>query len=170
MRIESAASDDCRAVAEVHVESWQEAYKDILPAPFLASLSVTEREAMWHRMVEHQPGHLLVARIAGQVVGFVAFGASRDEGAPSDRAEVWAICVRPSFWSAGAGRQLWLAALQQVRAEGYKSVSLWVIANNERAINFYTRAGFVADAESLKKFELGGATLEEVRYVLSSAV
>ena len=170
MLIEPATSEDCHAIAEAHVESWQHAYKALLPAPYLASLSVAEREAMWRRMHERQPSHLLVGRSAGQVVGFVAFGASRDEGMPSDRAEVWAIYVRPAFWSVGAGRLLWLAALQQVLVEGYKTVSLWVIAGNERAIRFYERAGFVAEPQSLKQFELGGATLEEVRYVLTPAV
>jgi ribosomal protein S18 acetylase RimI-like enzyme len=169
MEIEPATPRDCRAVAEVHVESWQHAYKDLLPAQFLASLSVQERETMWRSVVERQPKHLLVARSAGQVVGFVAFGACRDEGAPSDRAEVWAIYVKPAFWSSGAGYQLWLTAQQQLRAERYKTVSLWVFADNQRATSFYTRAGFQAEPASRKRFELGGAMLEEVRYVLTLA-
>jgi len=169
MQIEPATSEDCRAIAEAHVESWQHAYKSILPEPYLASLSVPGREALWRRMLEGQPSHLLVARDAGQVVGFVAFGAARDEGAPTDRAEIWAIYVKPAFWSTGAGRLLWLAASQQIRAEGYKTGSLWVVAGNQRAIRFYERAGFVAEPQSRKQFELGGAMLEEVRYVFAPA-
>jgi ribosomal protein S18 acetylase RimI-like enzyme len=165
MEIQAATSEDCRAIAEVHVDSWQHAYRGILPEQYLASLSVAEREAMWRRMVERQPSHLLVARAAGQVVGFVAFGASRDEGAPNDRAEIWAIYVKSASWSTGTGRLLWLEALQRIVAEGYKSVSLWVIAANERAVRFYERAGFVVEPESRKSFELGGTTLEELRYV-----
>jgi len=165
MEVQVATSEDCRAIAEVHVESWQHAYRSILPEQYLASLSVAEREAMWRRTVERQPSHLLVARSAGQVVGFVAFGASRDDGAPNDRAEIWAIYVKAAFWSTGAGRMLWLEAQQRIVAEGYKSVSLWVIAGNERAVRFYERAGFVVEPESRKSFELGGATLEELRYV-----
>ena len=165
MQIERATLSDCRAVAEVQVESWQHGYKDILPADYLASLSVEEREAMWRRVVEGEPSHLAIARSAGQVVGFVGFGPSRDEGAPGDCAEIWAIYVKPSFWSAGAGRLLWLAALQQVIAEGYKTVSLWVITRNERAIKFYLQAGFEAEPGSTKQFMLGGASLQEVRYL-----
>jgi len=169
MHVEAASSEDCRAIAEVHVESWQHAYGGILPKEYLASLSIAEREAIWRRMVKSQPSHLLLARSAGEVAGFVAIGASRDEDAPSDRAEVWAIYVKPAFWSTGAGRQLWLAALQQTHAEGYKSVSLWVIVGNERATRFYERAGFIAEPESRKQFELGGVILEEVRYIRSTA-
>ena len=165
MQIERAAVTDCRAIAEVHVRSWQHAYRNILPAEYLASLSVSERETMWRRLAESQPAHLIVAHASGQVVGFAAFGASRDEGAPQDRGEVWAIYVTPSSWSVGAGRLLWLASLEQMLAEGYKTVSLWVIAGNERAIKFYTAAGFKPEPGSTKQFILGGARLEEVRYV-----
>jgi ribosomal protein S18 acetylase RimI-like enzyme len=169
MQIDSATLDDCRAVAEVHVESWQHAYKRTLPAPYLASLSVAEREAMWRRTVEQRPSQVLAARTAGQVVGFVSFGASRDDAAPPECAEVRAIYVRPAFWSAGVGWQLWLAARQRILEAGYKTVTLWVIASNERAIQFYERAGFSAEPESRKRFELGGAMLEEVRYVMRIA-
>jgi hypothetical protein len=94
MEIQTATVEDCRAVAEVHIESWQHAYRGILPEQYLASLSVADREVMWRRLVEQQTSHLLVARAPGQVVGFVAFGASCDEGAPIDRAEIWAIYVK----------------------------------------------------------------------------
>lgn len=165
MRLDSATAEDCRAIAEVHVESWQHAYQGILPEEYLASLSVAEREAMWRLMVERDPSHLVVARNGNQIVGFVAFGASRDEGAPADRAEIWAIYVKPACWSTGAGRLLWLEALQRILAEGYKSISLWVIVGNERAARFYERAGFALEPESRKSFDIGGTTLEELRYV-----
>jgi ribosomal protein S18 acetylase RimI-like enzyme len=169
MRLESATAEDCRAIAEVHVESWQHAYKGLLPEAYLASLSVVEREAMWRSMVEREPSHLVLARTANQIVGFVAFGASRDEGAPAERAEIWAIYVKPACWSTGAGRLLWLEAMQRIVAEGYKSISLWVIVGNGRAARFYERAGFSIEPESRKSFELGGVTLEELRYVRPAA-
>ena len=93
-----------------------------------------------------------------------------DDGAPDDRAEVWAIYVRPVFWCTGVGRQLWLAAWQQMQTEGYTTASLWVIADNARAIRFYERAGFVAEGGSGKACEIGGTTVREVRYVLTASI
>lgn len=168
MQIEAANADDCHAIAETHVESWQHAYKAFLPEPYLASLSVAERAAGWRRMLDRSPGQVLLARDGDQVVGFIAMGASRDKDAPAGRAEVFALYVKPACWSAGVGRQLWLAALAQLRKKGHKSVSLWVIAGNVRAIKFYEHAGFVAEPQSRKQFELGGTTLEEVSYVLNA--
>jgi ribosomal protein S18 acetylase RimI-like enzyme len=164
MKIQPATLEDCHAIAEVHVESWQHAYRGLLPEEYLASLSVTERETMWRHMLDLPSSHLLVARAADGIVGLIAFGASRDDDAPNDRAEIWAIYVQPTSWSTGAGRLLWLEALQRIAAEGYEEVSLWVIAGNARARRFYERAGFVVEPASSKSFELGGTTLEEVRY------
>lgn len=152
----------------MHVASWQDAYRGILPAHYLASLSVDERESMWRRMIEQQQGRLLVVCIADEIIGFVAFGAARDEDAPADRAEIWAIYVSAEHWSAGAGRLLWLEALDRIAADGYTSVSLWVIAGNQRAIRFYERVGFVAEPQSRKTFELGGVAVDELRFVRGS--
>jgi len=124
---------------------------------------------MWRRMLDVHPASLLVVHAAKQMIGFVSFGASRDDDAPADRAEIWALYVKPSYWSSGAGRLLLQAVLRQIRVQGYSSVSLWVVVGNERAIRFYERAGFVAESESVKQFERGGAQLEEVRYVLRAA-
>lgn len=162
--IQPARSENSRAIAEVHVESWQQAYKGLLSARYLAALSVPEREAIWRGMAERDPAHLLLAHVNGRVVGFVAFGASRDEDAPAQCAEIMAIYVKPDAWSTGAGRELWRSALRRIVEEGYRTVSLWVIAGNARAIRFYEKAGFVAEPASRKTFEIDGAAIDEVRY------
>lgn len=166
--IEPAAPEDCRAIAEVHVESWRQAYRGLLPAPYLASLSVADREALWRRVLAERRADVLVARdAAAQVVGFLAFGASRDDDAPGGQAEVMALYVRPACWSTGAGRRLWLAALRRLRGQAYRTVGLWVACGNERATRFYARAGFAAEPASRRPVELGSARLEEIRYVLA---
>lgn len=165
MEIRPATGRDCRAIAELHVAVWQHAYRGLLPASYLASLSVTEREAMWRRMIERRPSQLLVARVGAEVIGFVAFGASRDQDAAPGQAEIWAVYVEATFWSTGAGRRLWLRALRHIEAQGYQTVSLWAMAGNERAQRFYERAGFVLEPRAHKSLELGGMVVEVFRYV-----
>ena len=46
-------------------------------------------------------------------------------------------------------------------------MSLWVLAKNERACRFYSAKGFELETSSTKTVEIGGAWLEEVRYVRS---
>jgi ribosomal protein S18 acetylase RimI-like enzyme len=165
MHITAASSDHLRDVAAVHVASWQEAYRSLLPSDYLAKLSVEKREAAWRQVLAEGRSELLVAVEGDRVVGFVSFGPCRDQAAPPDRGEVWAIYVAPRAWSTGVGQALWRAASERLKTLGFLSVSLWVIEGNERARRFYWAAGFNVEAGSEKEFELGGARLREVRMV-----
>jgi len=168
MRIAAASPENLREVAAVHIASWQCAYQGILPSGYLASLSLEKREATWRQILAEGRSELLVATVGAAVVGFVSFGPCRDEAGPSDRGEVWAIYVVPDAWSTGIGQALWRAARERLGAQGFRSVSLWVIDGNERARRFYAAAGFNVEAGSEKEFEIGGAMLREVRMVVTN--
>lgn len=165
MPIERATPEDARAIAQLHVVTWRAAYKDIVPAEYLAALSVTAREAMWSESISRTVPDILLAKERGETAGFVAFGPCRDEGAPAYQSEIWAIYVAPSYWSTGIGRQLWLAARVHLVQQGYKSVSLWVLAQNMRATKFYLAAGFQLEPHSSKERLVAGHSLEEHRYI-----
>jgi len=165
MNIDRATLDDVRVVAQIHVDAWRAAYANILPADYLASLSVEQREEMWKKTVESGRPELLVAKESGTVLGWVSFSACRDKDAPASQAEIWAIYVAPSSWSRGIGRQLWQRARDLMLLQGYGICSLWVFPENEQAIRFYRSVGFVADDLPQQQFKLGGRQLQEVRYV-----
>lgn len=165
MPIRAATPADAEAIAQVHVESWRHAYRDILSTKFLAGLSVEKRQAMWSDSIAKGLPHILVAELNGQVVGFSAIGPCRDEGSPPTSFEIWAIYLSQRCWSKGHGRELWLASREIAVVRGACSISLWVIANNERAIKFYRSAGFMPEANSLKPLGFGGGQINEVRYI-----
>ena len=79
---------------------------EILPTDYLDFLSVDKRDTMWQSVVERGSPRLLVARTAEQLVGWIAFGGSRDEGVAPDCGEIWAIPAAPPAWSMGVGRSL----------------------------------------------------------------
>jgi ribosomal protein S18 acetylase RimI-like enzyme len=165
MKISLAVPEDAPAIARMQVRSWQAAYEGILPADYLATLTVEKREVMWREFISRGSPELLVTKDEESIVGFVAFGPCRDENAAADRAEIWAIYVAPSHWSQGVGSQLCHRTRERLGEQGYCSVSLWVLTDNTRAIQFYTRVGFVADEESTKEVIVGGKALKEIRYV-----
>lgn len=152
-------------MAELHVASWRAAYAGILAAEFLAGLSVDRREQSWRQVLAEGQSELLLGRVGRSLVGFASFGKSRDSDAPPNRGELWALYVDPEAWSTGAGRMLWLAARDRLMAQGFSSVSLWVLERNVRAIRFYSAAGFAIEPDSGKQFELGGVLVNEVRMV-----
>ncbi len=159
-----ASTADCRAIAHIHVDAWRAAYVGILSDEFLAALSVDQRETMWREAVTRGSPAVLVAKVAGVVTGWVAFGSPRDDGAPKDRGEIWAIYVAPTAWSLGVGRRLLLEAMQSMTQNGKREASLWVMRDNRRAVRFYSHVGMTEDPTSDKFFELGGRRAKEVRY------
>jgi len=165
VQVVHAVAADARAIAEIQVSSWREAYASIVPSDYLASMSVERREVMWSECIAKGIPEVLVASEAGVVCGWLSFGPCRDEGAPGATAEIWALYVSPSSWSSGAGRLLWRHAKALMRAQGFTACSLWVFPQNDRAITFYRKAGFVHDGSAPQHFELGGAPLHEVRWV-----
>lgn len=52
--IRMARPSDAKAIAQVHVSSWQEAYCDLMPTEYLNSLEATlaQRESFWVRSIE----------------------------------------------------------------------------------------------------------------------
>ena len=162
MNVRPAQLHDARGIADVHVRSWQAAYRGIVPDEHLNSLSIDAREMSWRRQLNAESPEVWVAEVRSEVVGWVSFGASRDDDAAAGVGEVEAIYVLAEHWSTGAGRALWLKARQRLSERGFERVTLWVLADNSRAIRFYRAAGF---APSLTRVvEIGGKNLNEIRY------
>lgn len=165
MKIQPAVPEDVPAIARAQVRSWQAAYERIMPADHLATLSVEKREALWRELLSRSAPELLVAKENDYIIGFIAFGRCRDQDAAASTAEIWSVYVIPSHWAQGVGTQLWKQARERMIELGYHNVSLWVLADNTRATQFYDRIGFDLDEESAKDVVIGGKTLSEVRYV-----
>jgi ribosomal protein S18 acetylase RimI-like enzyme len=170
MQIRHAAPEDARAVAEIHVDAWRAAYADILPEAFLASLTVSSRQAFWMQFLAEKQGDLQVAMEGDRMLGWINTGPCRDEGVARDEAEVWAFYVSPAAWSTGVGRQLWVSARNRLIEQGHRQCHLWVLAQNARAIRFYQAAGFDRDELPAKTFALGGLMVDEIRYSCRLAV
>ncbi|OPA89235.1 GNAT family N-acetyltransferase [Pseudomonas fluorescens] len=167
--IRQALPADARAIAQVHISSWQAAYRDLMPTEYLSSLDATlaQRESSWSRAIESSECHVWVAERSNQIVGWISVGASRDDDAAGRTAgEVTALYVLAHHWQAGVGLALWNAGLQYLKEQGYQCLTLWVLTGNARAIRFYRRAGCVEDTGSERTLRRGGVTLGEVRYGL----
>jgi ribosomal protein S18 acetylase RimI-like enzyme len=157
-----ATPDDARAIAEIHVASWQEGYRGQLPDSYLKSLSADARETRWAQSLRDGASVLLVEH-AGKPLGFVSYGPSRDDDAPETGGEIYGLYVHPHAWSTGKGQQLHDGALAALGASGSTVVTLWVLTSNDRAQRFYSRHGWQLDGAT-KTVELDGVTLSEVRY------
>lgn len=162
--IRRATAADPAAIAKVHVASWQQAYRDILPEAYLASLSIEQRLAQWHKTIEAQINPVFVAEVDGEVVGFSCVGPCRDADAGPQDYEILAIYLDNRYWSKDLGRQLWLAARDVAVVQGAQRMSLWVFSKNLRAIKFYQTMGFSCETGSLEVFDIGCIEASELRF------
>ncbi|MCY1168282.1 MULTISPECIES: GNAT family N-acetyltransferase [Polaromonas] len=162
--VRPASARDAKAIAEIHVATWQAAYKDLMPEDYLKTMTVEKRQAYWREAIEYSEPQLLVATDADKVVGFVGFDRSRDAGTKSTVGEIWALYVAPAHWGKGAGVALWDGARDGLKEEGCTQVTAWSLLRNERALGFFEHAaGFKREMPSLKTVAFGNIKLEEIR-------
>lgn len=167
VQIRPATTEDALPIAQVHIESRRHAYSGVVSEEYLAGLDPEKRATGWRRTIEEAPEQGVRVWVAeddveGGVVGFASLGPSRDEDADRDALEIYTIYLLPDAWGRGVARRLLRTLLEEVPPNA--TVSLWVLAANERAQHFYRRNGFVADGvERLE--ELGDARYREVRWV-----
>jgi ribosomal protein S18 acetylase RimI-like enzyme len=162
--VRPATPRDAKAIAEIHVATWQAAYQGLMPDDYLQKFTVEKCLSFWREAIEYSEPQLLVATDGEQVTGFVGFDRSRDPGSKSTTGEIWALYVMPSHWGKGAGLALWDGAREGLKEEGCTQVTLWVMLRNERALRFFEQAaGFKREMPSLKTVPFGSARLEEIR-------
>jgi GNAT superfamily N-acetyltransferase len=160
--IREATPEDAPGIATVHVESWRTTYRELLPADFLADLSVERRAAYWAEFLRRpdRDSSMLVAEEAGRIVGFVVAGPERT-GTPNYRGEVYAIYLLESHQRRGIGAALLRAAVAWLRSSGYNSMLIWVLAGNPSR-GFYAAMG--GQPVATQPITIGDTTLEEVAY------
>ena len=159
MRIRPATIHDAAAIATIQVNSWRAAYRGLMPQPVLDSLSVEQRAGFWEKLLSDEHRTVVADSQAGPI-GFCSVIPARDGAARV--AEIAAIYVLPGHWRQGAGRALCAAAFESAASDGFSAIILWVLANNTRALSFYTAQGFVRDGREREEALPDGTLIPEL--------
>lgn len=85
---------------------------------------------------------LLVAQRGPDVLAF-----SIHRPVAPDSVEIYYLATDPDAWGQGLAQRLLAAVEQMGRMAKARRAELWVIADNERAIDFYERAGYTPTGE-----------------------
>lgn len=165
--IRIAVEADAAAVAALHVQAWQWAYRSQIPDAYLDALSdrLDQRTTWWREQLSRPPAEerIWVTSLGERIVGFASTGPSRDPDAAPGIAELGAIYLEPSIVGTGVGRTLMVHAVDDLRARGFQAATLWVLTTNQRARRFYEIAGWYADGAA-KTEQRPGFELDEIRY------
>ncbi|MDE3197277.1 MAG: GNAT family N-acetyltransferase [Acidobacteriota bacterium] len=140
--IREATPADACAIGEVHVRSWRESYRGLVPDEALTQLDPESCAADWQiRLLNLTPPACCFVSVddAGQVTGFIHAGPARDFDLAAG-AEVYAIYLLAHVKRQGVGRALMLSAASRMREAGFRSLCLWFLRGNP-AQAFYERFG-----------------------------
>ncbi|MCU7725219.1 GNAT family N-acetyltransferase [Actinoplanes sp. KI2] len=166
MIVRDATTADVEALADVHVQTWREAYRGKVPQQYLDQMDPAQRQRGWRQILQNPgPATILVAEHESQgIVGFIRVSPSRDNDTDPGRVgEVQALYRLPEHWGQGVGRLLMDAGLRWLAESGYPENVLWVLATNDRARRFYEAGGWRPDGAT-KTDDSRGFALFEIRY------
>jgi GNAT superfamily N-acetyltransferase len=138
-----ASVADAEGMARVHVESWEAAYRGLMPDEVIDRLTVERRTAGWNQMLRDPEPRtaVFVAEHGGELVGLCGVGPTRDDDLDAERVgEVRAVYVLPQHWGHGHGKNLMMESLDWLRSGGFAAAMLWVLDTNTIGREFYKRA------------------------------
>jgi GNAT superfamily N-acetyltransferase len=161
--LRAAVPEDAMAVAEVHVRSWQEGYRGLMPAEFLAALDPAEWASRYTFGAPGRPVTTVAVDDAGAILGLATVGPSPESEDASSIGQLYAIYVDPAAWGQGIGRLLLSDAREQLSASGFTEAQLWVLLGNERADRFYRADGWVPDGRR-REDDVRGIRVMDVCY------
>lgn len=138
LHIRPAGPDDAEVMVAIYVESWNKGFGTRMPGIDVSR----SRVLRWRRdLGDSTPTRWWVAARAGEDIGFVGIGPSRDPLDPM-MGELDTIAVHPRKWHSGVGKQLMNAALQGLRCAGYQRAVLWTLNGYPLGERFYVATGW----------------------------
>jgi ribosomal protein S18 acetylase RimI-like enzyme len=142
--IRIASESDLQTVAEIHISSWQDAYKGVIPAALLADRSVEGSLAGWRSTFAKYPANITVATSPeGVIRGFCCAGPVVDAStnAPFEF-QIYGLHVSPHFRRQGVGAVLLRDALARAKdREAMNSAIVWTLQDLQLSRKFYEREG-----------------------------
>ena len=142
LRVRRAEEADIVPIARFQTEAWNDAYRHIVPAEYLARLTVETRTQRWAPRILRRDRDIFVAERDGELLAVVSFGQRTDDR-DGPRQELMSIYVEAGERGGGLGAQLVRFAI------GDSPAVLWVFESNVRAIAFYRRLGFEPDGHTM---------------------
>jgi ribosomal protein S18 acetylase RimI-like enzyme len=163
IKIRRARPGDVSEIANVHVNSWRETYRGLLPADYLAQLNFRKKIDAWQSVIlKPEQFHVLVAEDRVGVIGFATFEGARDV-IWGDHGEVSSIYLLSRFKGRGIGRALLRSGMQELIRRGFRRAYCWVLENNP-TISFYEHTGAQFSGQ-VKDDEIAGQKVKELAYV-----
>ncbi len=148
--VRRAKPDDASEIAAAHDAAWREAYRGLIPGRELERM-LSRRGAHWWSAAIARGTRVLVLDFDESVAGYVTYGRNRWSALPYD-GEIFELYLVPEFLGVGLGRRLFQAARRDLASSGLRSMVVWALALNERALGFYRHMGGLCAGSAVELF------------------
>ena len=130
---------DSAQIAAVHDSAWRDAYRGVIPGRELERM-IARRGPLWWDAAIARGSRLLVLDFEDAIGGYASYGRNRVPSLPH-AGEMFELYLAPQFQGLGFGRRLFEAVRTDLADHGYRSMLVWALADNDRALGFYERLG-----------------------------
>ena len=138
--VRNAVASDARALRDIMQRTHAET-DYLLSYPDEQSVDDEQEARSLAETERSDNGVELVAVLGGRIVGSAGITAVGGRRKVVHRA-CFGISVLQEYWGMGIGRALMEACIDCARRAGYTQLELEVVADNQRAVSLYWRAGF----------------------------
>ena len=156
---------DLPLIARIHMASWRDAYRDVIPDEILGGRTVEGSLRGWRSTFEQYPDNITVAELANaECVGFCCAGPVVDvEKNDPFEFEIYGLHVEPKARRKGVGAALLRAAFKRaVVRERMNSAIVWTLKGLEMSREFYAREG--GELVKTGTWRIGAFAIPEVAY------
>jgi L-amino acid N-acyltransferase YncA len=109
--IREADKIDCEELGVLHTISWQEAYSNLIPQPFLDALDPISRGKQWESNLNNGKNTVLLDIQDEALAGFFCFSKCRVHDAAENWGEISALYYLEKYYGKGLGNQLMKRAM-----------------------------------------------------------
>ena len=150
VNIRLAVPADAPDMAEIHMRSWEAAYKDIIPAEFISEKNATRHE-LYKRVITKGNKNTYVIQCRDKTIGIMRVAPSMDADALDNWYELQFIYLHPHYYRQGIGTQAMAFACDIARSLNKKTMVVWVLEENINSTKFYEKCGFLADGKTSER-------------------
>ena len=142
--VRKASEQDLSRMAEINVYSWRTAYRGIIPDEYLFNQRsvMATAENMGKRL--KTPGFVIDVFDDGIIKGFAIHHPAEDKDL-ADAYDIMALYIEPQFKGLGIGSELIRSVEKQAKDKDFKTMVIWTLEKNERAIAFYEKHSYIQD-------------------------
>lgn len=158
-RIRNSRPDDAEALARIYRESWELAYRGIIPEPALLGMIDRRGTSWWDTAARGDDGPI-VLEAGRNVAGYATAGKNRSSG--RYQGEIYELYLGPIYQGLGFGELLFEAARTRLDMQSLDGLVVWALVDNIGACSFYERRGGRQVATGQQCF--AGKTLDKIAF------